>query len=85
MVVVIEKNVNGKIEFTKEELEELLEKARQEGVREGSKQNYIYTTPSNPSPLEPNSPFGYQFTCGTPKTIATSENKLNGAPVSNGI
>lgn len=90
MIVVIEKNANGKIEFTKEELEELLEKAKQEGVKEGSKQNYIYTTPATPSPLQPNNPFQSPFTCGTPQTIATSNAedttiKLNGAPVSNGI
>lgn len=48
MIVVIEKNANGKIEFTKEELEELLEKAREKGVKEAQKTNYIYTQPSNP-------------------------------------
>ncbi len=62
MVVVIEKNANGKIEFTKEELEELLEKAKQEGIKEGQKYSYIYTTPSSPSitPMTPN----WTITCG---------------------
>lgn len=69
MIVLFEKNANGKIEFTKEELEDLLEKARQEGVREGSKPNYIYTTPSNPSPATPSIPFS-PFTCQTPQTVA---------------
>lgn len=89
MIVVIEKNANGKIEFTKEELEELLEKARAEGAREAQKNNNIYTKPSNPSPLLPTSPYISPFTCGTPQTISggtsTGEIKLNGAPVSNGI
>lgn len=58
MIVVIEKNENGKIEFTKEELEQLLEKARAEGICEAQvqKPNYI-------NPLQ--SP----FTCGTPKGL----------------
>lgn len=85
MIVVIEKNANGKIEFTKEELEELLEKARAEGAKEAQKNNYIYTQPSK----LPNSPYISPFTCGTPQTISggtsTGEIKLNGAPVSNGI
>lgn len=79
MIVLIEKNANGKIEFTKEELEELLEKARAEGVRESQKNNYIYTQPS--SPLLPNNPYVSPFTCGTPQTISCgtskSEIKLN--------
>lgn len=89
MIVVIEKNANGKIEFTKEELEELLEKARAEGAKEAQKNNYIYTQPSNPSPLLPNNPYVSPFTCQTPQTISggtsTGKIKLNGAPASNGI
>lgn len=86
MIVLFEKNANGKIEFTKEELEELLEKARQEGVREGSKPNYIYTTPPSTTPINP---LPYQVTC-TSGTVATSDSapevtKLNGAPITNGI
>lgn len=93
MIVVIEKNANGKIEFTKEELEELLEKARAEGAKEAQKNNYIYTQPSAPSPLLPNSPYVSPFTCGTPKAIpcdntATSTGttiKINGAEPNSGI
>ena len=63
MVVVIEKNANGKIELTKEELEALLEQAKQEGIKEGQKYSYIYTTPSSPSitPLTPN----WTITCSS--------------------
>lgn len=85
MIVVVKENANGKIEFTKDELEELLEKAKQEGITIGQKNQYVYTTPSTPSPLQPNSPYVSPFTCQTPQTISTSEIKLNGAPVSNGI
>lgn len=46
MVVVIEKNANGKIELTKEELQELLEQAKQEGINEYIKRNYyVVNTP----------------------------------------
>lgn len=89
MIVVIEKNANGKIEFTKEELEELLEKARAEGAKEAQKNNYIYTTPSAPSTIPTLDPYRSPFTCQTPQTISggtsTSEIKLNGAPAGNGI
>lgn len=81
MIVIIEKNANGKIEFTKEELEELLEKARAEGVRECQKNNYIYTQPSTTSPLLPNNPYVSPVTCETPQSIScgksTSGIKLN--------
>ena len=69
MVVVIEKNANGKIEFTKEELEELLEKARQEGIKEGQKYSYIYTTPSNPLPNNPMPTWQPTITCEAPKSV----------------
>lgn len=72
MIVVVKENANGKIEFTKDELEELLEKARQEGVKDAQKNNYI-TTPSNPSPLLPNTHFQSPFTCETPKAIPCDE------------
>ena len=63
MVVLFEKNANGKIEFTKEELEQLLEQAKQEGIKEGQKYSYIYTTPSSPSitPITPN----WTITCSS--------------------
>lgn len=44
MIVVVKENANGKIEFTKDELEELLEKAKQEGIAIGQKNQYVYTT-----------------------------------------
>ncbi|MCH5315492.1 MAG: hypothetical protein J1E81_06230 [Eubacterium sp.] len=86
MIVLFEKNANGKIEFTNEELEKLLEEAKQEGVREGSKSNYIYTTPSNPSPATPSFPYNpyiLPVTCGTPQTISyDTESKLAETKVS---
>ena len=90
MIVLIEKNANNKLEFTKEELEELLEKARQEGVKEGQKTNYIYTRSANPSPLLPNNRYVSPFTCGTPQTISDSTSigttiKVNGAESNSGI
>ena len=98
MVVVIEKNANGKIEFTKEELEELLEKARQEGRAEAQRNNYIYTNPSNPAPSTPLNPYVSPFTCQTPQPIPCDMSKsisdttstgttikINGAEATNGI
>lgn len=89
MIVVIEKNANGKIEFTKEELEELLEKARAEGAREAQKTTYI-TTPSTPSPTITPLPYISPITCGTPKNISDSTSigttiKINGAEPNSGI
>ena len=37
MIVIIEKNENGKYEFTKEELQVLLEQAREEGRKDAKK------------------------------------------------
>lgn len=37
MIVIVEKNENGKIEFTKEELQKLLEEARAEGEHDARK------------------------------------------------
>lgn len=85
MIVLIEKNERGKIEFTKEELEDILEKARAEGVKEGQKYSYIYTTPPNSSPLQPNTTYISPFTCQTQQTIATSKAKLNDSETTNGI
>ena len=89
MIVLIEKNANGKIEFTQEELENLLEKARQEGIKEGTKHNYIYSPSTTPNFVPTLDPYRSPFTCGT-GTIATSDTadtttKLNGAPITNGI
>lgn len=41
MIVIIEKNKNDKIEFTKEELEKLLKDTKDEGYNEGFKAGYI--------------------------------------------
>lgn len=89
MIVVIEKNANGKIEFTQEELETLLEKARQEGINEGTKRSYIYSPLTTPSTTPTFDPWPYQFTCQT-GTVATSDTakqtvSLNGTGTTNGI
>ncbi len=91
MIVVIEKNATGEIEFTQEQLEELLEKARQEGVKEAQKPNYIYTNTYKPVPLQPNTPFQSPVICGaTPKAMSEGTSTLttiaiNGTEATNDI
>lgn len=63
MVVVIEKNANGKIELTKDELQELLEQARQEGINDYLKRNwYVVNTPIAWSDYNKTT-IPYTFTC----------------------
>ncbi len=45
MIVIIEKNENGKYEFTKEELQELLEQAREEGRKDAKKRERSLSIP----------------------------------------
>ena len=89
MIVLFEKNANGKIEFTKEELEALLEQARTEGVKEGNRQNYIYTTPSIPSPTAPGIPYNpyITVTCQMPQNSSdgTSSNPADESSTKNGM
>lgn len=44
-VKVFSLNANGKIEFTKEQLEELLNNTYREGYEEGNKQTFTWTQP----------------------------------------
>ena len=44
-VKVFSLNANGKIEFTKEQLEELLNNTYREGYEEGNKQTFTWTSP----------------------------------------
>lgn len=44
-VKVFTKNQKGKIEFTEKELQKLLDEIYSEGYSDGSRGNYIYTTP----------------------------------------
>ena len=78
IILIKEKNGNGKIEITEEELKQIVSDAYEQGYEEGKKQN---PTPIsiNPSPTTPNwwdqnykpviSPFVY---CG-PTTTATGQ------------
>lgn len=62
IIIYKEPNKDGKLTFTKEELENLLEQARQEGYKEGKKDviipsiQPIQTLPANPT-APPASPF----------------------------
>ena len=73
MIVIVEPNKNGKIELTKEELQEYLEKAKAEGVKEERGRNINRITVN---PCVPNSTGNpsinwdkYVFTC-TPEQNA---------------
>lgn len=71
MVVAIDKNANGKIELTKDELQELLEQARQEGVNDYIKRNWcIVNNPIVWSDYDKTNHPPYTFTC-----TSTSESK----------
>ena len=64
MIIVVEKNKNDKIELTKEELEKLLEEAKQEGFRQGKDSiTYIPYTP-NTIPYNPWTP-SITWTCNS--------------------
>ena len=77
MIVIVEPNKNGKIELTKEELQEYLEKAKAEGVKEerGRNINRITVNPCVPvsTPNSTGNPSinwdKYVFTC-TPEQNA---------------
>lgn len=48
-VIVIEKNKDGKIEFTKEELQKILDDVYSQGYADGSKKYDTITYPSYPN------------------------------------
>lgn len=63
MIVIVSPNKNGKIELTKEQLQEYLEQAKAEGAKEAQKNNFIYTQPTVTPSLQPDPLLGYRFTC----------------------
>lgn len=75
MIIIYKEFKDGKAEFTKKEIEELLEKARQEGYNDGYSKGYsegrscvpitypiIQPTTTPTSPIQPISPI---WTCNT--------------------
>ncbi len=64
MILVIDTNKNGKIEYTKEQLEDLLKKAYDEGYEEGLKRTVI-TYPWRPTYYTTNTTPNWQFVTGT--------------------
>lgn len=75
-VVVIEKNKDGKIELTKEELQKMLDDAYSQGYTDGKGRYETITYPSNP--------IWYTTTAtnATSKDSITLDVTLNGADVS---
>lgn len=61
IIIYKEPNKNGKIEFTKDELEALLEQARQEGYNEGKKD--VIVPSIQPIQAPPADPPGRQIWC----------------------
>lgn len=50
-IVVIEKNENGKIELTKEEIQQMLDDAYYQGYSDGKRSSDAITHPSYPWPV----------------------------------
>lgn len=74
-VVVIEKNKDGKIEFTKDELQKMLDDAYNQGYLDGKATKWdTITYPSHPWYVSTNS-----------NTVATDNITLNGTDVSSGV
>lgn len=70
-IFVIKEKDNGKISFTKEELEKLLSEVYEEGVAHGK--NYIHTEPF--IPIDPYNPIKYKITCDTSDSNLNTCNK----------
>ncbi len=87
MIIIYKEFKEDKAEFTKKELEELLEKARQEGYNEGYTKGYSdgkcaqpITYPTTPTaPISPNYPYINWGTSGTCRTSGrdTPLNNMN--------
>lgn len=73
-IVVIEKNKDGKIEFTKDELQKMLDDAYSQGYSDGRARWDTITYPSHPWYISTNS-----------NTVASDKITLNGTDVSSGI
>lgn len=75
-VVVVEKNKEGKIELTKDELQKMLDDAYSKGFSDGKATRWdTITYPSYPT----------WYTSPVSNTIATDKITLNGTNVSSGI
>lgn len=81
MIILIEPNKNGKIELTKQQLQEYLEQAKEEGAKEAQK-TIVYTQPTVTPSLQPDPIWGYRFTCTSDnpenEIIATSQKRGSG-------
>ena len=74
-VVVIEKNKDGKIELTKEELQKMLDDAYTQGYTDGKGRYDTITYPSYP----------WYVSTATSNVIDKDKVTLNGTEISNGI
>lgn len=63
MIVIVEPNKNGKIELTKEQLQEYLEQAKAEGAKEASEKNIIINTPAPYTTPQPTKFWWTEVTC----------------------
>lgn len=91
MIVVVTPNKNGKIELTKEQLQEYLEQAKAEGAKEERERNSnrLIVNPCGPLTYPNNTgnpPINWdKFTCGTvnpeQEIIATSQQFGTGSKV----
>lgn len=73
-VVVVEKNKDGKIEFTKDELQKMLDEAYNRGYSDGKARWDTITYPSHPWYVSTNL-----------DTVTSDKITLNGTNVSSGI
>lgn len=83
MIVIVEKNENGKIEFTKEELKALLEEAKEEGEKEARKQ--LPTAFSEPAKYLQGTPTHNETHTMNGTAVDSEGPALNGSPFSSGI
>lgn len=75
-VVVVEKNKDGKIEFTKDELQKMLDEAYNKGYSDGKATRWdTITYPSSP----------WLYASSRSNTITTDKITLNGTDVSSGV
>ena len=74
-VVVVEKNKDGKIEFTKNELQKMLDEAYNQGYSDGKATRWdTITYPSSP-----------WYTTTSSNTVTTDKITLNGTDISSGV
>lgn len=74
-VIVVEKNKDGKIEFTKDELQKMLDEAYNQGYSDGKATRWdTITYPSNP-----------WYVSTSSNTVGSDKITLNGTDVSSGV